>query len=270
MATKNQIAYGLDNPLQSVFPKPVESRRAPKTSDHYQIGQVWVDVTTNTAYMLTSIAANASQWTNLVGGSGVFASLEATTGNITADVGDVVVTAGTVQIATLADTMLIADAAGNIVSPGTATDGEILIGSTGLAPVLATLTSGAGINITNGAGSITISALATNVTWTVETVDQVMSPNHGYICNKAGLVTLTLPATAAIGDTYYVTCKNVAAGWKIAQNAGQTLHGGTADSTTGVAGYAASTAKYDTAMVVCITTDTDFVIIPMMGSIDVA
>lgn len=38
------------------------------------------------------------------------------------------------------------------------TNGQLLIGSTGVSPVLATLTAGAGIMIANGAGSITISA----------------------------------------------------------------------------------------------------------------
>ena len=38
------------------------------------------------------------------------------------------------------------------------TNGQILIGSTGIAPVLGTLTAGANVSITNGPGSITISA----------------------------------------------------------------------------------------------------------------
>lgn len=39
-----------------------------------------------------------------------------------------------------------------------ASNGQLPIGSTGAAPVLATLTAGSGISVTNGAGSITIAA----------------------------------------------------------------------------------------------------------------
>jgi fibronectin-binding autotransporter adhesin len=46
----------------------------------------------------------------------------------------------------------------NVVSTAPPTNGQILIGSTGNAPVLATLTAGPNINITNSPGSVTISA----------------------------------------------------------------------------------------------------------------
>jgi hypothetical protein len=46
----------------------------------------------------------------------------------------------------------------------TLTNGELFIGSTGNPPVAATLTAGAGINITNGAGSITIANTGTSPT----------------------------------------------------------------------------------------------------------
>ena len=252
MATSQRLnaAYGIDNPLQALATLPIQAKRAPTPRDKAQVGQMWVDKLTNTVYVCTSIVSNVTNWTNLVGsGTGIFPAL---------------------QITTLSNTMLIADLTGHIISPGAATNGQVLIGSTGAAPALSTLTAGAGIAITNAAGSITISSPGGGISWTIETVDQGMVADHGYICNKAGLVTLTLPAVAAVGDTMFVTCKNVAAGWKIAQHAGQTLHGGTASSTTGVAGFAASTALYDFVQITCITANTDFVIIPMMGAISIA
>ncbi len=50
------------------------------------------------------------------------------------------------------------DAGGVMVSTLALTDGQVLIGQTGASPVEATLTAGAGISITNGAGTITIAA----------------------------------------------------------------------------------------------------------------
>jgi hypothetical protein len=46
----------------------------------------------------------------------------------------------------------------NVSSTAPPTNGQLVIGSTGNAPVLATLTAGENVNITNGAGAITISA----------------------------------------------------------------------------------------------------------------
>ena len=50
------------------------------------------------------------------------------------------------------------NATGSLSDIGTMTDGDLVIGSTGVAPAVAQLTAGAGIGIVNAAGSITISA----------------------------------------------------------------------------------------------------------------
>lgn len=270
-AQRKNIAYGLDNPLQQLYPLPIASHRAPTTRDKAQIGSFWVDTLTNTTYCLTSITANVAQWSNLVGsGTGIFPAVEATAGDITADVGNFVATLGTFQIATINNTMLITDGTGHIVSPGAATNGQILIGSTGAAPALATLTAGPGVTITNGAGAITIAVPGVSVFWQVIAADQVAVVDNGYICNKAGLLTLTLPAIAAVGDTISVTGKNIPVGWRVAQNAGQTIHLGAAATTTGVAGYLESTQLYDTVELVCVTTNTDWMVADSVGSITVA
>lgn len=97
--------------------------------------------------------------------------------------------------------------------------------------------------------------------WTEVTgTSQAMSVNSGYIANNAGLVTLTLPATANVGDTLIVQGKG-AGGWRIAQNAGQTIHFGTSDTTTGAAGYLESTNRYDSIELICITADTEFAVL---------
>ena len=54
--------------------------------------------------------------------------------------------------------LLKGDAAGAVSALPAATDGQLPIGSTGADPVMATLTQGSGITITNAAGSITIAA----------------------------------------------------------------------------------------------------------------
>ena len=41
---KRTKSYGLNNPLQAVFPVPVISQREPNGNDtNYEIGQTWID-----------------------------------------------------------------------------------------------------------------------------------------------------------------------------------------------------------------------------------
>lgn len=81
-----------------------------------------------------------------------------TNGTITIS-GTLVVANGGTGATTLTDGgVLLGSGTGAISSLGQARNGELVIGSTGLDPVLATLTEGTGITITNGAGTITIAA----------------------------------------------------------------------------------------------------------------
>jgi hypothetical protein len=66
--------------------------------------------------------------------------------------------AGPIQCGQLtANRILVSGTAGLIGNAAAMTNGQLLIGSTGVAPVVANLTAGAGISITNGAGTISIS-----------------------------------------------------------------------------------------------------------------
>lgn len=152
---------------------------------------------------------------------------------------------------------------------GVATDGQLPIGSTGADPVLATLTAGTGVSITNAAGSITINASGGGLSWTdVTGTTQAMAVNNGYTANNAGLVTLTLPVTAAYGTTMAVVGKG-AGGWKIAQNSGQSIHFGATNTTSGVGGSLASTAQYDVVFILCTVANNEFTVFDSIGNITV-
>lgn len=152
---------------------------------------------------------------------------------------------------------------------GPMTDGQLLIGNTASSdPTISTLTAGSGVTITNGAGSITIASTG-GFTWNEVTgTSQTMSVNNGYIANNAGLVTLTLPTLAAVGDAIQVIGKG-AGGWRIAQNGGETIHFISSDTTTGVTGRLDSTVRYDCVELVCITANTDWVVCDSAGNITV-
>lgn len=153
---------------------------------------------------------------------------------------------------------------------GVATNGQLPIGSTGADPVLATLSAGTGISISNGAGSITINGTGAGLTWTdVTSATQTLAVNNGYTSNDgATLVTFTLPAAAAYGTVMAVVGK--AAGlWTIAQNAGQTIHFGSTNTTTGTGGSLSSTKQYDVVYLLCTIANTDFTVLQSIGNLTV-
>lgn len=140
------------------------------------------------------------------------------------------------------------------------TNGQLLIGN-GTGYTQSTITAGTGIQITNGAGSITIAGLGGGYTWNnVTGTSQTMAVDNGYVPNNAALVTLSLPTTAAFGTTFYIQGSG-AGGWKIAQNAGQNIQFGSVSSTVGVTGYIASTNRYDSVQLLCIVADTTWTVL---------
>lgn len=101
---------------------------------------------------VTSVAGTANQ-----------ISASASTGSLTLSVPSTFVAPGSVEATTTlkvtgntANSFLYSGAGGLVSTTAAPTNGQLLIGSTGNAPVAATLSSGNGISITNGAGSITI------------------------------------------------------------------------------------------------------------------
>lgn len=159
-------------------------------------------------------------------------------------------------LATANSASLVTNSSGVPVWTSTMTNGQLTIGSTGSTPSNTTLTAGNGIAITNGAGSITIAVTGGGMSWTeVTSTSQSMSTDSGYIANNAGLVTLTLPVTAALGTSVSV-CGKGAGGWLIAQNSGQSIRLGSSTSTVGVGGSLASTNAGDSINLLCTTANT--------------
>src|SRR5712675_2337532 len=98
-------------------------------------------------------------------------------------------------LSTANSAVLTTTSAGVPVFSASMTNGQLIIGSTGATPTAAKITG----------------------------TSQTMAINNSYIANNAGLVTLTIPATLAIGDTFSVVGKG-AGGWLVQANAGQTIY----------------------------------------------
>ncbi len=124
----------------------------------------------------------------------------------------------------------------------------------------------------NGAGALpTFQASASlPFAWNEVTgTSQAGAVNNGYVTNNVGLVTVTLPSTAAFGDIVSVVGKG-SGGWRVAQNAGQSIRlsgGGT--TTVGVTGRLDSTGTDDTVEILCETANSGWIVISSLGTITV-
>lgn len=174
-------------------------------------------------------------------------------------------------LATANSASLVTTSAGVPVFSSTMTNGQVIIGSTGATPTAATLTAGAGISISNGAGSITINSTGA-VNWVNQNTSSVtMGPNTGYtINNGASLVTLTLPTTANQGDFIEINGSS-SGGWIIAQAAGQQIFFGNQNTTLGATGTLASSNLHDCVRLRSTATSgsTTWVVVSVIGTLTV-
>jgi hypothetical protein len=107
------------------------------------------------------------------------------------------------------------------------------------------------------------------VEWTEVTGTSVSAAvNNGYILNNAGLVTLTIPTTAAVGDVLRVVGKG-AGGFTIAQNTSESINYGDNTTTTGTGGSLSSTHRYDAVDLVCVTANTVWNVTSSIGNLTV-
>jgi hypothetical protein len=139
---------------------------------------------------VTSIAGTANQ-----------ISASASTGAVTLSVPSAFIAPGTVQVTTslTVDTLtpnaaLYATTGGLITSTAALTNGQILVGSTGGAPVATTITAGTGISVTNAGGSITIA------TTSGSHVTSFSAGTTGLTPNTATTGDVTLAGTLAVAN----------------------------------------------------------------------
>jgi len=105
------------------------------------------------------------------------------------------------------------------------------------------------IEITGGGGNMSV----VEVTGTTQTI----AANTSYMANNAARIDFTLPSTASVGDVFEINGLGNG-GWKINQNAGQSIRFGSSVTTSGTGGSVSSESQYDSILVRCIVADTAF------------
>ena len=156
----------------------------------------------------------------------------------------------------VASSVLVTNAAGAALWDGPLTDGQVVIGSSGATPVVAAITGGAGITVTNGAGTITISGTGGGIAWTgIAGTTQSASVNNGYVVQNASQTTITLPTTFAIGDIIAIKGLGVA-GWILQAAGGDVIDVGQLQTSAG--GTVTSAANYDVIYVSGLVANTEW------------
>lgn len=101
--TNVEYAYGINDALTPLAPRPIIAQRDPTTNDLAQLGTQWINKVTATAWILASITSNVANWTTSPSsGGGNFTSvtvnpgdIDVTAGAVNIDAGDLVLTLGT-------------------------------------------------------------------------------------------------------------------------------------------------------------------------------
>ena len=168
------------------------------------------------------------------------------------------VAGGGTGLATITDgALIVGSGVGAVTDLGAMGSGDLVIGSVGVDPVIAQLTAGVGIAVTNGAGSITISATGSGLAWVDATnAAYNLAVATAYGCNRGGGVAFTLPAVAAQGTVIEIV--GILGLWNIVQGAGQQVHIGAASTTAGAGGSLTATNVGDCVTLRCIVADTEF------------
>lgn len=165
-----------------------------------------------------------------------------------------------------ANRIIVNDGSGVLSEAAALTDGQLLIGSTGAAPVAAAITAGTGITVTNGAGSITIAATSSGSAGDINETSFSAADGQGTAANVTGfafanatvrsfkaLVSVSIDATADLFESFEILGVQKGSGWDIAvsstgdtsgivfsiTNAGQIQY-----TSTSVSGFVSNTMKF--------------------------
>jgi hypothetical protein len=159
--------------------------------------------------------------------------------------------------------------ANGFVSLAPAGPGETITGDTGgaLSP---TANNWNIVGGTNCSTSGSVSTLTINMAWdwtevTAASVNAAVQ--NGYILNNAGLLTVNLPGTCAVGDEIRLAGKGAGL-YVVDAPAGDTIHYGNQDTSSG--GTLTATNRYDSIHLLCTAANSEWTVLNSVGNFTVA
>lgn len=269
----NQPQSPREYPANNYVPVRVFRRnRAPLTTDYrnFVVRDFWNDISSNDLWYLTDKAAGVATWIKLGGSSTGDIQFEAgdSGGNVPPDASGVIYNLGGTGITTTgnpATNTLTFDLDGDIAQSYPCDSGTAVPAANVL-----NVFGGTGATTSGAGNTITVDVVGGGLKWIeiLVTGPTGLNINTGYVTNNAGVVGMTLPAAAPFGTVIRI-CGKGAGGWSLGQNAGQTIHMGNVDSTTGAGGSIASTQRYDCLELLCTTANTDFTVLSSVGVLNI-
>lgn len=191
-----------------------------------------------------------------------------------------ITTVGTVATETIQLTgltnhaLLIGAGTDTITKLGAGTTGQILQTVTTGDPVWSTATypstAGTSGNVLTSDGTNFVSSTSTGggFVWSeITTTSQAAAVGHGYVANNAGLVTITLPASFALGDVIRIAGLGTGL-WSLVANTGDIINFGSSPTSAG--GSLTATNRYDAIEVVGSVVNGVWNVISSIGNLTVA
>lgn len=211
-------------------------------------GGVWIQLANSSGDFLITAPLTTNGVVYATGSNGGTSTAAGTSGQLLQSKGagsPPAYTTATYPATTTINQILYSSAANTVTGLATANNGTLVTSASGVPSILV----GPGVT-----GDVLMSNAAAAPSWQalseLTIVDQISSSaalagGTTYITdNGASLVTYTLPATVNRGTKIKIVGGSVG-GWKIAQNAGQTIIQGGQTTTSGTGGSVASTTKAD-------------------------
>lgn len=272
-------------------PLPIKSTRNPTTSDKiapdgapYNVGREWTNTTTQAVFSY----AGSGNWTLL--GSGSTGGVLSVTGDDSVVVlptsGGTINLNGTAnQILTTSSTngetfsligpytpatytahgVLVGEGSSSIVATAAGTNGQVLLGSTTADPAFGTLTTSTGIGFTTGAHSLAINVKQNGFATNVASTGVALVAQNVYTVTQSAQASFSLPATAAVGDTFIIiSATGNTSGWIITQGASQEIWANTNHTTNGATGTLAG-AIHCSVVLMCSEANNIFTVIGGSG-----
>lgn len=99
-----------------------------------------------------------------------------------------------------------------------------------------------------------------NTRWQTITGNTTAEFGANYVANSGSLITISLPTTCPVNVPFAVAGKG-SGKWKVGQGTGQKIFLRDFTTTVGSTGYIAASNRYDSAVFLCITADTEWICI---------